>query len=60
MVKVMQMGGWKDLKTMKKYLRMAGIEIHGATDTLDFGTGDEIDGDEMGAISLNLGWCSEL
>jgi len=54
------MGGWKDLKTMKKYLRMAGIEIHGATDTLDFGTGDEIDGDEMGAISLNLGWCSEL
>ena len=36
LAKVMQMGGWQDLKTMKRYLRMAGVEIQGATDCLDF------------------------
>lgn len=33
-VKVMQIGGWKDLKTMMLYARAAGIEIRGATDGL--------------------------
>lgn len=34
-VKVMKMGGWKDLKTMMKYLRQAGVDIKGITDNLD-------------------------
>jgi integrase len=32
--KVMAMGGWKSLKTMMIYLRMAGIQVQGATDSL--------------------------
>lgn len=31
---VMKICGWKDLKTMQRYIRMAGIEIEGATDRL--------------------------
>jgi integrase len=31
---VMKVCGWKDLKTMQRYVRLAGIEIEGATDTL--------------------------
>ena len=34
-IKVMMMGGWKDLKTMQIYVRKAGVEIEGATDCLD-------------------------
>ena len=34
-IKVMMMGGWKDLKTMQIYVRKAGVEIKGATDCLD-------------------------
>ena len=34
-IKVMIMGGWKDLKTMQIYVRKAGVEIEGATDCLD-------------------------
>jgi len=34
-VKVMKMGGWKDLKTMMIYVRKAGIDIAGMTDSLD-------------------------
>jgi integrase len=33
-IKVMKMGGWKDLKTMQIYMRMAGIDIQGVTDNL--------------------------
>lgn len=33
-VKVMQMGGWKELKTMLLYIRAAGIEVKGTTDVL--------------------------
>ena len=33
-VKVMKMGGWKDLKTLQIYFRKAGIEIKGITDNL--------------------------
>lgn len=31
---VMKVGGWKDLKTMQRYIRLAGIEIKGATEGL--------------------------
>lgn len=34
--KIMKIGGWKDLKTMERYIRMAGVEVKGATDGLDF------------------------
>ena len=33
---VMIMGGWADLETMQGYLRRAGVEIDGATDSLNF------------------------
>jgi integrase len=31
---VQKICGWKDLKTMQRYIRMSGIEIEGATDCL--------------------------
>ncbi len=31
---VMKINGWKDLKTMQGYIRLAGIEVRGATNTL--------------------------
>ena len=31
---VMKICGWKDLKTMQRYIRMAGIDEKGATDCL--------------------------
>lgn len=31
-IKVMTMGGWKDLKTMQIYIRKAGVEVRGAMD----------------------------
>lgn len=34
--KVMIMGGWADLETMQVYLRRAGVEIEGGTDSLNF------------------------
>jgi integrase len=33
---VMKICGWKDLKTMQRYIRLAGIEIEGATENLKF------------------------
>lgn len=36
-VKVMAMGGWSDADTMHRYIRLAGIEVQGATDSLSFG-----------------------
>jgi hypothetical protein len=30
----MKIAGWKDLKTMQRYLRLAGVEVIGATETL--------------------------
>ena len=33
-VKVMAIGGWKDFKTFQIYIRMAGVDIAGATDRL--------------------------
>jgi integrase len=35
--KVMKMGGWKDVETMRIYVRLAGILEHGATQGLKFG-----------------------
>lgn len=34
-IKVMSMGGWKNLKTMQIYIRKAGINIKGITDALE-------------------------
>lgn len=34
MTKVMKIGGWKDIKTMQIYLRLAGVDERGATDGL--------------------------
>jgi integrase len=34
-IKVMSMGGWKDLKTMMIYIRKAGVDIKGITDSLE-------------------------
>lgn len=34
-IKVMMMGGWKNLKTMQIYMRKAGVSIKGITDVLD-------------------------
>lgn len=31
---VMTIAGWKDLKTMQRYIRLAGVEVIGATDKL--------------------------
>lgn len=33
-VRVMKMGGWRDMKTMMIYMRMAGLDTQGATDCL--------------------------
>ena len=35
-IKVMSMGGWRDLKTMQIYIRKAGIDIQGITTGLNF------------------------
>ena len=35
-IKVMSMGGWKDLKTMQIYIRKSGIHIQGITNDLNF------------------------
>lgn len=32
---VMKIGGWRDIKTFQIYVRLAGIEVKGATDVLD-------------------------
>lgn len=34
-IKVMKMGGWKDIETMMIYARKAGVDIRGATDCLN-------------------------
>ncbi len=33
-IQIQKICGWKDLKTMQRYIRLAGIEIDGATETL--------------------------
>lgn len=34
-IKVMSMGGWRDLKTMQRYIRKAGVDISGISDGLN-------------------------
>lgn len=34
-IKVMAMGGWKDLKTMQIYIRKAGVNVDGIAESLD-------------------------
>jgi integrase len=34
-IKVMKMGGWKNMATMERYVRQAGVDIKGITDKLD-------------------------
>jgi len=34
-IQIQKICGWRDLKTMQRYIRMAGIEIDGATEALD-------------------------
>jgi integrase len=33
-IQIQKICGWKDLKTMQRYIRLAGIEISGATEVL--------------------------
>jgi len=35
-MKVMKVCGWRDLKTMARYVRLAGIDEKGVTDNLNF------------------------
>lgn len=39
--KVMKVGGWRDLKTMQRYIRLAGINEYGATEALHFASPTE-------------------
>lgn len=41
---VMKIAGWKDLKTMQRYIRLAGIEVKGATDGLKLLPEEEVMG----------------
>lgn len=36
-IKVMVLGGWKNMKTMQIYLRTAGVEVRGVAKVLDLG-----------------------
>ena len=40
-VRVMKVGGWKDQKTMQRYIRMAGVDEAGVTENLRFVPDDE-------------------
>lgn len=53
-IKVMKMGGWKDLKTMMIYARKAGVDIKGITDCLDLHNPSA----EAGKV-VNLQFCGE-
>ena len=33
-IQIQKICGWKDLKTMQRYIRIAGIEVDGATEAL--------------------------
>ena len=46
-IKVMAMGGWKDLKTLMKYVRIAAVDIRGATSKLNFHDDSKRDGEVL-------------
>lgn len=50
-IKVMSMGGWKDLKTMQCYIRKAGVDTKGIMDDVDL-----LDRNQTGAqlVSISL------
>ncbi|MCB0421357.1 MAG: site-specific integrase [Bdellovibrionales bacterium] len=50
---VMKVCGWRDLKTMQRYIRLAGIEIQGATDTLKILPEKEVYGRVMELFDSN-------
>lgn len=39
--RVMKACGWKELSTMQRYIRLAGVEIEGITDSLKFTSADD-------------------
>jgi integrase len=41
-ITVMKIGGWKDLKVMQRYVRLAGIEVQGATERLKFAPAEAV------------------
>ena len=43
--KVMKMGGWSDLKTMERYLRLSGIETEGIVDELELHNPQKTEGE---------------
>ncbi|MGK5085744.1 site-specific integrase [Bdellovibrionota bacterium FG-1] len=57
-IQIQKVCGWKDLKTMQRYIRMAGIEIDGATEALDLlpesaimaRAADQLDGPETASV----------
>jgi integrase len=48
---VMKIGGWRKMSTMDIYIRLAGVDVKGATDSLDFSSPDS---DSMKAVIHNL------
>jgi integrase len=48
---VMKIGGWRKMSTMDIYVRLAGIEVQGATDSLDFSRPES---ESMKAVIPNL------
>jgi integrase len=51
---VMKIAGWKDMKTMQRYIRMAGIDEAGATETLSFIPSDEAVMEHVVNLVVNL------
>lgn len=47
---VMKMAGWKELKTMERYIRLSGIETQGSTEKLNFLPEDK--SDQSNVVSL--------
>ncbi|MBF0313360.1 MAG: site-specific integrase [Oligoflexia bacterium] len=52
-IKVMKMGGWKDLKTMQIYVRKAGVDIKGITDGLELHNASSQSGTVLSLIPCN-------
>lgn len=50
--KVMKICGWKDLKTMQHYIRLAGVEIQGVTEPLKLIEGMRLISEEVGRGSI--------
>lgn len=53
-IKVMKMGGWKDLKTMQIYMRKAGVDIKGITNNLEIHNPSRVGGEVLRMERFNL------